>query len=82
MNVDVLNRAGAAPLTSSRLMIADGDIHPRPASPKDLYPWLAKQWQEVFETFGARPRQGWEKGSAYPKMQPSASRRDSWPATF
>ena len=79
MNVDVLNRAGAAPLTSSRLMIADGDIHPRPATPKDLYPWLAKQWQEVFETFGARPRQGWEKGSAYPKMQPSASRRDAWP---
>jgi len=81
MNVEVLNRSGAAPQASTRLMIADGDIHPRPVKASDLYPWLAKQWQEIFETFGGRARHGWEKGSPYPKMQPMASRRDTWPAS-
>jgi predicted TIM-barrel fold metal-dependent hydrolase len=81
MNVEVLNRSGAAAQASTRLMIADGDIHPRPAKASDLYPWLSKQWQEVFETFGGRARHGWEKGTPYPKMQPMASRRDAWPKT-
>lgn len=81
MNIEVLNRTGAAPQTSSRLMIADGDIHPRPARVSDLHPWLSKQMQEVMETFGTRARHGWEKGSPYPKMQPMASRRDAWPKT-
>jgi hypothetical protein len=79
MNVDVLNRGAAAPEISTKLMIADGDVHPRISSAKALYPWLSKRWQEHFELFGTRQRQGWEKGSAYPKMQPLASRRDAWP---
>ncbi|MSO90986.1 MAG: amidohydrolase [Acetobacteraceae bacterium] len=78
MNVDVLNRSGADPKISARLMIADGDIHPRITSAKVLYPWLAKKWQDHFEMFGPRHRQAWEKGPAYPKMQPLASRRDAW----
>ena len=81
MNVDVLNRSGAAPQVSSKLMIADGDIHPRVLGVKQLYPWISKRWQEHLETFGSRVRQGWEKGPMYPKMQPLASRRDAWTPT-
>ena len=78
VDVNTLNRSGVDPKISSRLMIADGDIHPRINSAKELYPWLSRQWQEHFEIFGGRHRQAWEKGSAYPKMQPLASRRDAW----
>lgn len=79
MTVDVLNRSGVQPAAASRLAIADCDIHPRASSMKVLYPWLAKRWQEHLETFGMLHRQPWEKGPAYPKAQPQASRRDAWP---
>ncbi len=79
MTVDVLNRSGIQPAAASRLAIADCDIHPRASSLKVLYPWLAKRWQEHLETFGMLHRQPWEKGPAYPKAQPQASRRDAWP---
>jgi uncharacterized protein len=84
MNVDVLNRSGIQPATSSKLAIADGDIHPRPGGvgiggvSKALYPYMTKQWREHCETFGITYRQPWEKGSAYPKGQPQAARRDAW----
>ena len=85
MNVDVLNRTGVQPAASSKLAIADCDVHPRPAGAgiggisKALYPYLSKRWQEHVETFGIQYRQPWEKGSAYPKGQPQACRRDAWP---
>jgi predicted TIM-barrel fold metal-dependent hydrolase len=85
MTVDVMNRAGAEPATASRLAIADCDIHPRPAGAgiggvsKSLYPYLTQRWREHVETFGIAYRQQWEKGSAYPKGQPQACRRDAWP---
>ena len=85
MNVDVLNRSGLQPAAQSKLAIADCDVHPRPAGAgiggvsKSLYPYLSKRWQEHVETFGVRYRQPWEKGSAYPKGQPQACRRDAWP---
>jgi predicted TIM-barrel fold metal-dependent hydrolase len=84
MNVDVLNRSGSQPATASRLAIADGDIHPRPPGvgiggvSKALYPYMTKQWQDHVEAFGITYRQPWEKGSAYPKGQPQAARRDAW----
>jgi predicted TIM-barrel fold metal-dependent hydrolase len=84
MNVDVLNRSGIQPATASKLAIADGDIHPRPAGvgiggvSKALYPYLTKQWRDHVEAFGITYRQPWEKGSAYPKGQPQAARRDAW----
>jgi hypothetical protein len=84
MNVDVLNRSGIQPAATSKLAIADGDIHPRPAgvgiggvSPA-LYPYMTKQWVEHVTAFGITYRQPWEKGSAYPKGQPQAARRDAW----
>ncbi len=86
MNVDVLNRSGIQPANSSKLAIADGDIHPRAkrngiggVSP-ELYPYMTKAWIEHIQTFGVTFRQPWEKGSAYPKNQPQASRRDAWVA--
>ncbi|HEY8288299.1 MAG TPA: amidohydrolase family protein [Acetobacteraceae bacterium] len=84
MNVDVLNRSGTQPANASRLAIADCDVHPRPAGvgiggvSKALYPYLSKRWQEHVEAFGITYRQPWEKGSAYPKGQPQACRRDAW----
>jgi hypothetical protein len=84
MNVDVLNRSGVQPANTSKLAIADGDIHPRPTGvgiggvSKALYPYLTKQWREHVEAFGITYRQPWEKGSAYPKGQPQACRRDAW----
>jgi predicted TIM-barrel fold metal-dependent hydrolase len=84
MNVDVLNRSGIQPAATSKLAIADGDIHPRPAGvgiggvSAALYPYMTKQWVEHVTAFGITYRQPWEKGSAYPKGQPQAARRDAW----
>ena len=84
MNVDVLNRAGVQAPAMSKLAIADGDIHPRAAGPsvggvsKSLFPYLSKRWIEHVETFGVTYRQHWERGSAYPKNQPLACRRDAY----
>ena len=84
MNVDVLNRSGVQPAASSKLAISDSDLHPRPPGGTKggvtvgLFPYLSKQWREHVETFGITFRQPWEKGSAYPKNQPQAARRDAW----
>ena len=64
--------------SNSKLKIVDVDIHPK-SSVEDLKPYLSKRWWDYLQTYGARQRQGYLKGFAYPKMQPQASRRDSWP---
>jgi len=85
MNLDVLNRPALQPETTPKLAIADCDVHPRPRGSgiggvsKALYPYLPKYWREHVATFGLTYRQPWEKGSAYPKGQPLACRRDAWP---
>jgi predicted TIM-barrel fold metal-dependent hydrolase len=71
--------SGAERPRSTRLRVADCDLHPVPNSTKDLYPFMAKRWREHFESFGARRRQGIFQGPAYPKGQPEAARRDAWP---
>ena len=84
MNVDVLNRSGAQVQAASRLAIADCDIHPAPSGgtvggvKKVLLPYMTKRWQEHIATYGVTYRLQWEKGSAYPKNQPNAARRDAW----
>lgn len=84
MTTDVLHRSAAPLAAASRLAIADCDIHPRPAGAsvggvsKALYPYLPKRWREQVEAFGVTYRQPWEKGSAYPKGQPQACRRDAF----
>jgi hypothetical protein len=85
MNVDVLNRSGIQTPNQSKLAIADCDVHPRAPGvgiggvSKALYPFLSQRWREHVETVGVRYRQPWERGSAYPKGQPQACRRDAWP---
>ena len=85
MNVDVLNRSGLQTPAQSKLAIADCDVHPRAPGvgiggvSKALYPFLSQRWREHVETIGVRYRQPWERGSAYPKGQPQAARRDAWP---
>ena len=62
----------------TRLKLIDVDIHPK-SSVEDLKPYLSNRWWNHVQTFGARTRQGYVKGFPYPKSQPIASRRDSWP---
>jgi len=78
MNVQLRDQPAAAPAHASRLMTADGDIHPG-RNPGDLAPYLEKRWRDHLATYGSRLRQAYQKGPAYPKSQPHASRRDSWP---
>jgi predicted TIM-barrel fold metal-dependent hydrolase len=62
----------------TRVTVIDVDIHPK-SSVEDLKPYLSKRWWDHVQTYGARTRQGYLKGFPYPKSQPIASRRDSWP---
>jgi len=79
MNVQVTSRPTVQSPATSRLAIADGDIHPQRNSYKDLFPYMEARWVEMAKTFGSRPRQAYQAGPAYPKGQPNASRRDAWP---
>ena len=72
-------RRTAQPAATSKLPIADGDIHPQRNAYKDLFPFMEQRWIEMAKTFGSRPRQAYQAGPAYPKGQPNASRRDAWP---
>ncbi|MEX2641831.1 MAG: amidohydrolase family protein [Acetobacterales bacterium] len=77
MNVQTqVRRAGAA---STKIAIADCDIHPCVGSPRELDPYLAKRWQQEFATFGSRFRHAFSGGPQYPKGQPDAHRRDARP---
>src|ERR1700761_5840624 len=84
MNVNVLNRPGQQAAPIAKLALAEWDLPPRPAGGgiggvgKSLYPYLSKRWVEHVEEFGIQYRQPWEKGSAYPKGQPQACRRDAF----
>jgi uncharacterized protein len=79
MNVQVTDAPTIQPANTSKLAIADGDIHPQRKSAADLFPFLEQRWKEHLQTFGSRPRQAYQSGPAYPKSQPNASRRDAWP---
>jgi uncharacterized protein len=61
---------------TSRMAIADCDLHPTPNSLADLRPYLDDYWWRHLESFGARRRHGCLTGSAYPKGSPGANRRD------
>ena len=64
----------------ARLQIADCDIHPSPKSlEREIFPFMERRWRRHMETYGARPRQPYLNGPAYPKGQPDAARRDAYP---
>ena len=79
MNVQVGSLPAPALPASSRVAIADCDIHPAQRTPRDLDPFLPRRWQEHVAQFGAGRRMGMQAGPAYPKSQPNASRRDALP---
>ena len=65
---------------SSKIGIADCDLHLGPAAVNELFPWLETRWQTHIETFGMSHRTGLQNGMAnFPKAQPAAARRDAWP---
>jgi predicted TIM-barrel fold metal-dependent hydrolase len=77
--MNVLTRDAAEASTTSKLAIADGDIHPARKTNDEFDPWLAKKWRDHLAEYGTRGRQQWQSGPAYPKAQPNASRRDAVP---
>jgi predicted TIM-barrel fold metal-dependent hydrolase len=78
MNIEARELTGRQKGQNVRNKIIDVDIHPK-SSIEDLRPYLSNRWWDHLETYGARTRQGFLKGFPYPKSQPQASRRDSWP---
>ena len=76
MNIEV--RQPRARRAKARVGIFDCDIHPK-SSLEDLRPYLSNRWWDYLQTYGQRQRHGYVKGFPYPKSQPLASRRDSWP---
>jgi predicted TIM-barrel fold metal-dependent hydrolase len=75
MNIEVRQPQLGA---KARVGIFDCDIHPK-SSLEDLRPYLSNRWWDYLQTYGQRQRHGYVKGFPYPKSQPLASRRDSWP---
>jgi predicted TIM-barrel fold metal-dependent hydrolase len=75
MNIEVRRPERAA---KPQVGIIDCDIHPK-SSLEDLRPYLSNRWWDYLLTYGQHQRHGYVKGFPYPKSQPLASRRDSWP---
>jgi predicted TIM-barrel fold metal-dependent hydrolase len=75
MNMEVRQPERGA---KARVGIFDCDIHPK-SSLEDLRPFLSNRWWDYLSTYGQRMRHGYVKNYPYPKSQPLASRRDSWP---
>lgn len=78
MNIETQTRPEAA--NRVRTGIADCDIHPSPRNfEAEVYPFLERRWQELIASYGMVQRIGFQGGTQYPKGQPRASRRDSFP---
>ena len=78
MNVQTRPVHGKA--AKSQAGIADCDIHPVLPSIEVLRPFMTAQWWQYLQTYGTSLRQGHQAGvNPYPKAQPNAARRDSWP---
>ncbi|NDA46161.1 MAG: amidohydrolase [Alphaproteobacteria bacterium] len=76
MSAELLNpQPGKA---SNRLAVIDADVHPQD-SLEDFKPYLSQRWWDHLQTYGVRPRSGFLAGANFPKGQPMAARRDSWP---
>jgi hypothetical protein len=79
MNVIQPIQVPGKPATAT-LGLLDVDIHPRPKSLEEFRPFLTDRWWQHMLTWGMRQRHGFTGGSPpFPKAQPLASRRDSWP---
>lgn len=80
MNIETNPQAQDTGGAKVRTGIADCDIHPSPRDfEKEVYPFLETRWQRYIESYGMVQRVGFMGGTQYPKGQPRASRRDSFP---
>ena len=79
MTVQLSSRPSPQAAGVSKLATADCDIHPTRNGSADIAPYLSQRWREYYHDYGARLRQAYQGGPAYPKGQPFASRRDAWP---
>ena len=61
------------------LGIIDCDIHPNPASPAALHPFLPLRWQQHIAKYGSSGHGPHAVAHAYPLYSPSTARRDAWP---
>ncbi|MGR3321110.1 MAG: amidohydrolase family protein [Pseudooceanicola sp.] len=60
--------------------IVDCDIHPSPKSLEtEVFPFLTQHWRDYIAAYGMTQRIGFQSGTQFPKGQPRASRRDSFP---
>jgi predicted TIM-barrel fold metal-dependent hydrolase len=78
MNIEARELTNARRAQKVRTKIIDVDIHPKSAL-EDLKPYLSNRWWDHLQTYGTRAANGFVRGYTYPKSQPQASRRDSWP---
>ena len=82
MNIDILSHEKNLSKNQARLAIADCDIPPSQKSfEAEIFPFLSKRWQDYMKTYGVIYRQGFPTGPAFPKGQPNAARRDSYPTS-
>src|SRR5262245_34632735 len=74
MNVPLRHAA-----STSKLAIADCDIHPALRRASDLHPFLPARWREHMATFGEHFRQGLSGNLAWPRMMAAGMRADAFP---
>lgn len=71
-----------APETDSKkLGVVDCDVHPAPALPSELAPYLSERWRKHIQSYGVRlAGQPTTAVVPYPRMAPgNGMRMDSWP---
>ena len=72
-------RPSASAQAETRLSVVDCDIHPATKSPRELFPYLSKRWQEYVLSYGSNIRQGLADALMHPRMTPDVARLDAWP---
>lgn len=80
MNIEVRETTRVASTASTRLAIADCDLHLGPRGIEDLFPYMPARWVRHIQTYGTLHRTAFADGApAFPKSAPMAARRDAWP---
>jgi predicted TIM-barrel fold metal-dependent hydrolase len=78
MNVNIPQPKQQTPAEQG-LSVVDCDIHPSVKSVDELFPFMAKRWQDHLRTYGSHVRQGLSDALAHPRMTPDVARVDAWP---
>lgn len=73
------SRTNLRPARPNGVPFIDCDVHPAMRSPRDLEPYLSREWREHMALFGNHSRETYQDTIVYPRMHPAISRADSWP---